>query len=123
MVVIFSTPKGDKKMQTRGYIIFRKSNNKILAIEHSKKAKDCYNSEIFDYVWWDCEDSGAYPQLDTVFSETRTYDVIRKAGYELETDPLLPRVLGREADGDTGAWAEWEAARETLVKARVPKTE
>jgi hypothetical protein len=104
------------------YIIFQKSDNKILAIEHSKKAKDCYNLEIFDYTWWDSEDS-PYPKIDTVFTESRTYDIIRKAGYELETDPMLPRVLGREADGDTEAWAEWEAARESLVKARVPKPE
>lgn len=104
-----------------GYIIFQKSDNKIIAIEHSKKAKDCYSSESFDFTWWDTDDSGPFPQLETVFIENRSYDVIRKAGYELETDPLLPRILGREADGETEVWAEWEAARETLVKSRVPK--
>ena len=106
-----------------GYIIFEKTSKKIVAIEHSKNAKDCYNSEIFDFTWWDCDDSGAFPALDSEFVEQRTYDVVRKAGYELETDPLLPRVLGREADGDTEAWSDWEAARDTLVKSRVPKPE
>lgn len=106
-----------------GYVIFEKISKKIIAIEHSKKAKDCYNAETFDFTWWDTDDSGAFPSLESEFTETRTYDVIRKAGYELETDPMLPRILGREADGETEVWAEWETARESLVKAKVPKPE
>lgn len=104
-----------------GYIIFEKIGKKIIAIEHSKKSKDCYNPEIFDYTWWDTDDSGAFPPLESEFVETRTYDIIRKAGYELETDPMLPRILGREADGETEVWSEWESARESLVKSKVPK--
>lgn len=106
-----------------GYIIFEKISKRVTAIEYSKKAKDRYNSEIYDYTWWDTNDSGSFPYLESIFTETRTYDVVRKAGYELETDPMLPRILGREADGETEVWAEWETARETLVKSKVPKPE
>lgn len=103
-----------------GYIIFEKISKNIIAIVHSKNAKDCYNSEIYDYTWWDTDDSGAFPPLESVFTETRTYDKIREAAYRLESDQLLPRVLGDEQDGNPDAWSVWVADRER-IKTLVPK--
>ena len=103
------------------YIIFNKNTKEILAIEHTKKAKDCYNPDIFDYTCWDSEDS-PYPSMGAEFVETRGYEEIRKAHYKLETDPMLPRVLGQEADGDDTGWALWENARNE-IKLKVPKEE
>jgi len=104
-----------------GYIIYDKKDNKIIAIEHSKNAKDKYNSDIFGFTWWDTDVSGGFPSMEDVFIETRSYVDIRSAGYKLEADDLYLACSGQNEDGDDEPYKKWKDKR-LEIKGLIPKT-
>ena len=96
--------------------------NRIMAIEHCKIAASRYNPEISDYTHWSIEDSGAYPQMDEVFTDTRTYIEKRSAAYKLELDNLAAAAEAQVRDGDSEeeSWSAWIAKR-AEIKLKYPK--
>lgn len=105
-----------------GFVIYRKSDNKIIAIEHNHRNVSNYNTEVYNYIHWNMSKSDKYPDIDQTLNDTRTYDIKREAAYKLEADELFVEAQANIRDGTSQSDAEatWLAKRNE-IKIKYPK--
>jgi len=88
------------------YIIFKKKDNVVFAIENSKVATNLYDPNVFDFVHWCINLDGSPPKLGEVLVDKRTVEQKIASGEAIESPILYTVAMGKMVDGTIEATAK-----------------
>lgn len=104
------------------FLLVRKSDNFIAAIEKSLEAAELYNLDTYKIVVW--KTCNSCPKQGTILDDTRTYSEQRKPEYQVFSDKLFLEYQGQNQDGDSvktdlalNAWLD----KRTEIRTKYPK--